>query len=142
MNQKRILDQHSAVLHLIAAKQLGQSAQCMAFKLLSIPTENTSHPSDPADFNRCLRLLNAVPELRERIPNMASVSAYWAAIAEHWDDIEATFLGEVGYDWSKGTSAPQAYQLMKTVLKDVQPRKDDTPVFSIQLPKKKARKNV
>jgi len=133
MNQKRILVQHSAVLHLMAAKQLGQSAQCMAFQLLSIPTENTSHPSDPADFNRCLRLLNAVPELRERIPHMANVSAYWAAVAKHWDDIEATFLGEVGYDWSKGSKAPVTFKLMKSVLQDVTPRKNDIPVFSINL---------
>jgi hypothetical protein len=78
-----------------------------------------SHPHDPADFDRCLRLLAEVPELRHKLPKMAEQSPEWAALVERWDEIEQSHLNEVGLGWTKASSAPATYELMRGVLDGV-----------------------
>lgn len=64
----------------------GASAETMARHLMGMTTEG-DYPHDGGDFGRCERLLEAVPEFRDRLPEMAQVNAYWAALVENWDDI-------------------------------------------------------
>lgn len=52
------------------------------------------HPLDPSDFGRCLRLLQAIPEWRSRLPELAQLSPQWAALVANWDRIEALYLEE------------------------------------------------
>lgn len=47
-----------------------------------------SHPHDSSDIGRCFRLLDAIPEWRERLPEMAKVSPYWAALVGDWQALE------------------------------------------------------
>lgn len=75
-----------------------------------------SHPHDPADFGRCARLLNLMPEWRSRLAEMADRSPAWRALVASWSEIEASMSEEVGIDWSKGHNAPLTYDLMKRVL--------------------------
>lgn len=51
------------------------------------------HPHDPDDFGRCVRLLDAVPELRTHLPNLtgAEHGPVWNAIAAEWDALEAWY---------------------------------------------------
>ena len=79
-----------------------------------------SHPHDPDDFDRCLKLLHAVPELRLKLPLMARASPAWAALVEHWDEIERSHLDEVGLGWTKAGNAPRTYELMKKVLRSAE----------------------
>jgi hypothetical protein len=51
---------------------------------------------DPADFESCLLLLGAVPELRGYLRRMAKLSPAWKAWVQKWPDIEATFINECG----------------------------------------------
>lgn len=53
--------------------------------------EDRDHPRDPADFGRCVRLLEAVPELRPHLPRMAEHGPVWAAIAAEWDTLEGWY---------------------------------------------------
>ena len=78
--------------------------------------EHGGHPHDPEDLDRCLKLLAAVPELRPLLPKMAGCSPQWAALIEHWDEIEHSHLDEVGLGWTKASSAPMTYALMRQVL--------------------------
>jgi hypothetical protein len=74
-----------------------------------------SHPYDPDDFQRCERMLRAVPEARANL-DAARVSPEWSALIDHWDELVAlmeaecpgVFEGKVqrGY-------AHRAYALMK-----------------------------
>lgn len=73
-------------------------------------------PYDPADFDRCLQLLQAVPSLRLELRRMATYSQRWQALVERWDEIEACHLDEVGLGWTKAKSAPKTYELMRSVL--------------------------
>lgn len=74
-----------------------------------------SHPHDPDDLDRCLRLLAAVPELREKLPKMRTCSKKWAALVDNWNLIETCHLDEVGLGWTKARSAPVTYKLMRSV---------------------------
>lgn len=80
------------------------------------PLKRMGHPHDPADFERCLALLAAVPEFKPMLPMMAKISPKWAALVNHWDQIESLFLDEAGLNWTKSDSAPLTYKLMKQVL--------------------------
>jgi len=76
---------------------------------------NNFHPSDPADFGRCARLLTLVPEWRPRMDEMRILSKEWSALVDHWDEVESCMREEVGIDWSKGRAAPKTYNLIKRV---------------------------
>jgi hypothetical protein len=73
-------------------------------------------PHDPADLDRCLQLLKAVPDLRPMLRRMATYSQQWRALIERWDEVEACHLDEVGLGWTKAKSAPKTYALMRSVL--------------------------
>jgi len=99
----------------LANGETGSSSRNMAFWLgfgVKAKRDWFFSPCDPADFDRCLRLLEVVPELRERIPEMAELSVGWERIVARWDEIEASHLNEVGLGWTKGEEAPRTYQLM------------------------------
>ncbi len=76
-----------AVLTWLCQGRVGASSRCMAAHLTGMQ-HDSSHPHDAGDFNRCLDLLDAVPDLRERLSKMSDVNAYWAALVSDWDRIE------------------------------------------------------
>ena len=45
------------------------------------------HPSDPSDFDRCYKLLCAVPEIKENLHRMKQASEVWANIVDNWDEL-------------------------------------------------------
>lgn len=67
----------------------GASSFCLAGHLMGLDTGG-SYPCDGGDFGRCERLLDMVPGLRERLPEMASVNRYWAALVPRWEEIRAS----------------------------------------------------
>lgn len=85
------------VLGWMATGRVGASSTCMA-RHLTGQAHDGFHPRDSADFGRCLGLLDAVPELRSRLSDMAAVSPYWTALVEHWDEIERRVREEDGAD--------------------------------------------
>lgn len=77
--------------------RVGESSLWMAKTLAgywSGPPAKYAYPHDPSDFWRCLGLLDACPELRERLPDMADTGREWAALVAHWDELEALFHEE------------------------------------------------
>lgn len=76
------------------------------------------YPLDPADFRRCLLLLEAVPEIREQaFQRLAEEPAPspWPALVARWDEIAAVFLEEWGPDRPKNGRAPLTYKLMREI---------------------------
>ena len=67
----------------------GASAKCIAGHLMGLGVDG-SYPHDGGDFDRCEKLLEVVPGLRDRLAEMASVNAYWAALVARWEDIRAS----------------------------------------------------
>lgn len=81
------------------------------------PTDDRhTHPHDPDDLDRCLRLVADVPEMRPLLGKMASVSPVWAALIGQWDVITRLPLDEACLGWSKARPASQTYALMRKVI--------------------------
>ena len=75
------------------------------------PRGLSAHPHHPADLGRCLRLLEAVPQWRARLPEMASRSPAWAALVARWGELEA------GYAVEAPTGAtPRTYAAMRAAI--------------------------
>ena len=86
----------------LASDDTGTSSRYMAWALapaagLSMLRHDSRHPDpwphDPDDFGRCVRLLEAVPELRPHIPLLTDSrhGSAWNAIAAEWDTLEAWY---------------------------------------------------
>jgi hypothetical protein len=95
--------------------EVGLSSQAIWAHMMGIEDKgHFSHPHDPDDLNRCLLLLDLIPEWRPRMPEMAVRGPYWEALTACWQEIESSFLAEVGLGWSKGKKAPETYALMNS----------------------------
>lgn len=105
-----------AALDWIVGDDTGMSSKCIWGVMVGAgPDGFRSYPLDPDDFGRCHRLLQAVPEWRARLSEMAAVSKQWAGLVADWDAIEAAFVAETkGERWWH--SAPATYALMKKAL--------------------------
>lgn len=57
--------------------------------------DRTLHPLDPSDFGRCHRFLEAVPEARTRLAEVADLSPTWKTLVQHWDELTALYLKEL-----------------------------------------------
>jgi len=68
---------------------IGASARSILAHLTGGQTQTGDYPRDSGDFGRCEAILDAKPELRARLPEMADVNAYWAALVPHWEAIRA-----------------------------------------------------
>lgn len=105
------------ILTWLAKDNTGLSSEFMVFTALGIKSKRAGcYPCDPADFNRCLVMLDRVPEVKNFFDVIAQSNPQWAAIIKNWDLIEQTFLEEAGFDWSKSQRAPKTYALMRNVI--------------------------
>lgn len=80
---------HSAALEWALSGSTGLSASAIVCKAFGLPCAG-HYPHDGGDFGRCERAMNMIPGLRERLPLMAEVNAYWAALVPEWDRIAAS----------------------------------------------------
>ena len=88
------------------------------FHYMTLGVTGGSHPHDPADLARCLRLLARFPEWRERLPEMANVGKGWALLLPHWAEVERSFIEEAGGKLPKQFdtwSAPKTYKMMSDI---------------------------
>ncbi|SFL70583.1 hypothetical protein SAMN05216256_10170 [Halopseudomonas pachastrellae] len=108
-------DIEKKVLHWIATGRVGSSSKAMALAACEVQSAK-SYPLDPGDLNRCLLMLQQVPEVRHHFDKIAALSEVWGRLIDRWGEIEATFLEEAGLDWSKQRRAPDTYRLMKEVI--------------------------
>ena len=54
-----------------------------------------ARPYDPGDFGGCVHLLEACPELREKLPLMKDHGKEWSALVNHWGELEAIYWSEL-----------------------------------------------
>lgn len=101
----------------LAAGERGVSSNTMFEALTGVSAfhaadNHRSHPHDPADLRRCVLLLEAVPELRQRLTNLRHVSAEWSMLVDIWGVLTDTLAEEM----AAGKSAPRTYALMKEAI--------------------------
>lgn len=96
MHSQSLKDQ---VLAWLALGGHGVSAEAMARAVIGMKPEEPwslygDHPSDPADFKRCVDFLVAVPEAKKHLELVASLSKVWSALIENWTELEKIFKEE------------------------------------------------
>ena len=86
----------------------GESSLYMADILLrGRSSRDVREPQDSADFGRCVRFLDAVPEARLNLVTMND-TPYWGKLIDHWDELEALYREAKGkslYDRMKELQA-------------------------------------
>ncbi len=79
----------------------GMSSETMFFWLnvTNIPSPlkkpSGASPSDPGDFSRCYKLLQAVPQWKGELHRLKPVSPTWAALVDNWDKLTSMYEEEV-----------------------------------------------
>ncbi|ECJ3227561.1 hypothetical protein FP993_19495 [Salmonella enterica] len=69
----------------LASDDTGLSSLFMASVLSGQFASTNNYPRDPDDLGRCIRLIEAVPELAEKISLMAQHGHQWSAVAQNWE---------------------------------------------------------
>lgn len=70
-------------------------------------------PADPDDFGRCVRLLDLVPEWKNRLAEVSSRYPRWEPLIRHWDELTTLYFQEVP---THQGSAPRLYKRMQELL--------------------------
>lgn len=119
------------ILEWLANGEVGLSSETIAFKMTGTGRKSNdffTHPSDPDDFKRCLKLINQIPEIRERLHELKSISPYWETLVNHWNEVEESFMNEVP-EWLICTfsqkPATKTYKLMKDIYAAVEAKTND-----------------
>lgn len=69
----------------LASDDVGMSSKFMASVLSGQFQAEFAIPYDPADFGRCVRMIQAVPELKGLIHLMCKHGPMWTAVADNWE---------------------------------------------------------
>lgn len=108
---------------------VGESSRTMAFIASDIELSNDeindsfsfglAHPHDSGDFERCLKLIEAVPEVKDSFDVIAKISPSWAALIENWDDIETTFNNEYDKSGKRNLDVPSTSAQIHDIVSNV-----------------------
>lgn len=107
------------IIKWLVTGEVGLSSKCMASVACGYSTEDYNYPRDPADLNRCIKLVDDAPEIRNSFSKIADLCPEWKVIIDNWDELVKTFVGEVGYDWCRDKKAPITYKMMRDLLDGV-----------------------
>jgi hypothetical protein len=95
----------------------GSSSEAMVAHITGTG-KKVNHPYDPSDLRRCRLLVEQVPSIRISLSKMASCSAVWSRIIEHWNEL-CELMDQEAPNWRqcKGSS-PKTYELMRKLIAD------------------------
>lgn len=82
------MDTKDKIIKWFISGNTGVSSEAIVAQLMNIKLTQSrrgDHPHDGGDFGRCYKLLEAVPEFKLRINEMATRSNEWAALVTHWN---------------------------------------------------------
>ena len=95
------------------------------------------YPSDPDDFSRCYLLLQRNPAWRSQLDKLSPRRREWAALVEHWDELERMFLDifggtftEADYDARKPYNA-KASERMYARMKEIESNARKRPAAEV-----------
>lgn len=52
---------------------------------LPVQIQSECHPLDPDDFRRCYLLLKAVPQFKDKLYRLKTISKTWSNLVDNWD---------------------------------------------------------
>ncbi len=66
----------------------GMSSEAMFEKLSGMRLKGyKNHPCDPDDFKRCYKLLQVIPEWKNELHQLKSLSPVWEKLVDNWDKL-------------------------------------------------------
>jgi hypothetical protein len=74
------------------------------------------HPYDPDDFKRCYKLLQIVPEWKEQISRLKTLSIQWSNLADNWDKLTEMFEKNEREGWRNYRQVGM-YEFMQELIK-------------------------
>ena len=94
---------------------VGRSSKTMWNYFIGNKDFTINHPHDPSDFSRCWKLLEAVPEWKERIPELATLSKEWKALTENWGKLTEMYEQNKKENWVNSKKIGM-YEFMEKLL--------------------------
>lgn len=79
---------NSGLTNWLASDDTGMSSMFMAMALTGGHLPDNRHPYDAGDFGRCVRMLEAIPEIKPSMDQMANHGPIWAALVSVWGELE------------------------------------------------------
>lgn len=70
----------------------GASSECIWRHMLDLRVSIPYAPSDVDDFKRCHKLMLVVPEWKELLGKMKTLSQEWSNLVDHWSELDELFL--------------------------------------------------
>ncbi|WP_449556871.1 hypothetical protein [Huaxiibacter chinensis] len=112
------------ILQWQASGDVGVSSATMASIALGLDKpiygSHFGAPHDPSDMLRCMKLVEAIPEIRNHFPAISSRVPAFKGIIDGWDDLVFVMNREcVGPRWS----APDAYKMIQQLRADDEHRR-------------------
>ena len=98
----------------IANGHIGLSSKTMWLCFMNHENIRINHPHDPDDFSRCYKLLEAVPEWKERILDLSKLSIPWKNLAENWDKLTEMYEQNKKENWVNSEKIGM-YEFMKAL---------------------------
>lgn len=77
----------------------GMSSEAMWHCFMKTGKGASHHPHDPDDFSRCYGLLKVVPEWKQRLHLLESLSPQWKSLVANWDKLTEMYEENVKNDW-------------------------------------------
>ena len=96
---------------------IGMSSKTMWLCLMNQNVKNAYHPYDPDDFSRCYKLLEAVPEWKEKhhLIKLKSLSTAWSNLVDNWDKLTEMFEENRKNNWETSDEIGM-YEFMQTLI--------------------------
>lgn len=94
---------------------VGMSSKTMWLYFMGFELGMTHYPSDPNDFRRCYKLLEVVPEWKDRLLELARLSPQWHKLVYNWDELTRMFEQNEQENW-KNYKKIGMYEYMQSLI--------------------------
>lgn len=101
----------------IANGETGSSSKTMWNCLLGNKDFPVNHPYDPDDFKRCYKLLEAVPEWKDKryLIRMKPLSKAWSNLIDNWNTLTEMYEENMRTNWENHKKIGM-YELMQKLI--------------------------
>jgi hypothetical protein len=113
-DRKRVYAKHGmGIKAWLASDDTGLSSRFMAAVLAGFfDLPENHHPHDVADFGRCVRMLDAAPELRPRMGMMEKCGPVWSRFIDEWGKLEGMYRKIIK---TKAKFSPELYAAIQRI---------------------------
>lgn len=99
----------------IANGHVGMSSKTMWLAFMGQKIGYPNHPHDPDDFSRCYKLLEAVPEWKEKLHLLKGLSKQWENLVDNWPKLTEMYEQNKKENWANSEKIGM-YEFMEKLL--------------------------